>query len=164
MIAKSVKIFLFCLTFFGMPLSAYAEWESRDYGKDAFNDQNRTLAASRNTDGQRIVVKCDEYMSNVYIDFILGKNIASKEYKDARIRFDKKPIIKLQGYADKDWIIFSMVSTDRYVRTILDGLRTSQTVAIEVHSDDNGRIVASIPVAGFQKVEPAIRATCKFPD
>lgn len=166
MFTKIIKSFLFCLICLTTPLSAHAEWQIEEYG-DAFDDHKRALAISRNTTGHSILVKCDGYMKDVYIQFYLNEDMGSVEEKEARIRFDKKEIITAQGFIYKSSFIItdSVGSAGKFdVKRLLEGFRTSQTVAIEVYTYDRDRVVASFPVAGFQEAESPVRATCKFPD
>jgi hypothetical protein len=138
---------------------AVADWHSREYG-DAFDDNKRFLAVTRNLTEESLVLKCDTYMDDVYLAFYLDEYIDNGETKSARIRFDKNAIIEMKGYADgKTFVVFDEV----YVNKLLSGFRTSLSIAIEVYSYDYDRIVSTFDLRGYAVAEEEVRSTCRFP-
>ena len=151
---------LFWLLVLFRPPIAVAEWDTWEYG-DAFQDHKRTLAVTQNIGGSALVLKCDSYMGEVYLSFLLEEYIQSKESKTARVRFDKTDIFQINGWVDgKDFSVFGKVDLMR----LLPGLRRHQTLAIEVFDYDNDRIVDTFNLVGYSLAEEKVRSTCNFHD
>ena len=139
--------------------SAFGSWFTEEYG-DPFDDQKRILAGTVNNNDEALVLKCDEFLGDVYLAFFLDEYIDKDEVKAARVRFDKSDIIEVTGYAD-DKVFF--VTNKTPMNKLLFGLSSSNSVAIEVYSYDYDRIVTSFDLEGYSVAEKEVRTTCNFP-
>lgn len=136
-----------------------AFWETSEYG-DAFDDQQRVLAVTRNQNKDSLVLKCVDYMDDVYLAFYLHDYIDNDERKVARVRFDKNDIFQINGWADGR--LFAVFDNSD-LRVLIQGMRKYQTVAVEVKDYDYGRIVASFSLEGYTLAEKEVSSTCKLP-
>ncbi len=108
-----------------LPANGLAAWHTHEYG-DPFEDNKRVLAATENLDGESLVLKCDGYLEDVYLAFFLDEYIDNGEVKAARVRFDKKTVIEINGYAHKKtFVVFDEIPMKRLFVRLADKPRYS---------------------------------------